>query len=195
MEWTAITALILVCVFYVAYIGKQVALRVRGIRGSRLGKGGKQGMVLTIEMLLLVATYAMAAVQLVSLLGIFPSAALPLWARSMGLACLLLADIVFCLSLLAMKDSWRAGIDLSTQTKMVTGGIYHFSRNPAFLAFDLMYIGTMLVVPNASTLAIGMACIILLHFQILHEEAFLPMVFGEEYLAYAARTPRYFGFL
>ena len=40
-----------------------------------------------------------------------------------------------------MKDSWQAGIPDKDKTELVTTGIYRFSRNPAFLGFDLMYVG------------------------------------------------------
>ena len=43
-----------------------------------------------------------------------------------------------------MRDSWRAGIFETDKTKLVTEGIYQISRNPAFLGFDLLIIGTLL---------------------------------------------------
>ncbi len=45
-----------------------------------------------------------------------------------------------------MKDSWRAGIPDSDKTELVTTGIYKYSRNPAFLGFDLQYMGVLLYV-------------------------------------------------
>lgn len=44
-----------------------------------------------------------------------------------------------------MKDSWRAGIAENDKTEIVTSGIYQISRNPAFLGFDCVYIGLMLM--------------------------------------------------
>lgn len=43
-----------------------------------------------------------------------------------------------------MRDSWRAGISETDKTELVTEGIYQISRNPAFLGFDLLYIGILL---------------------------------------------------
>ena len=50
-----------------------------------------------------------------------------------------------------MKDSWRAGIPEKDKTELVTGGIYAFCRNPAFLGFDLMYIGVLCMYCNILT--------------------------------------------
>ena len=43
-----------------------------------------------------------------------------------------------------MRDFWRAGISETDKTELVTEGIYQISRNPAFLGFDLLYIGILL---------------------------------------------------
>ena len=43
-----------------------------------------------------------------------------------------------------MRDFWRAGIPETDKTELVTEGIYQISRNPAFLGFDLLYIGILL---------------------------------------------------
>ncbi len=39
---------------------------------------------------------------------------------------------------------WRAGVSEKEKTELVTAGIYRWSRNPAFLGFDLLYIGFLL---------------------------------------------------
>lgn len=50
-----------------------------------------------------------------------------------------------------MRDSWRASIPKKSQTKLVISGIYKFSRNPAFLGFDLQYTGVLLLYFNPLT--------------------------------------------
>ena len=47
----------------------------------------------------------------------------------------LLGDGIFLISVICMKDSWRVGIPNKDKTKLVTTGIYRFSRSPAFLGF------------------------------------------------------------
>ena len=92
-----------------------------------------------------------------------------------------------------MRDSWRAGIPERDSTKLVTTGIYAYSRNPAFLGFDLQYIGVLLLYCNALTLAFTAFAIIMLHLQILQEERYMAATFGEEYAAYRRAVRRYLG--
>ncbi len=47
-----------------------------------------------------------------------------------------------------MRDSWRAGFSYDQRTGLVMTGIYRLSRNPAFLGFDLLYIGCAAVPSN-----------------------------------------------
>ena len=102
-------------------------------------------------------------------------------------------DAVFLLSVLCMKDSWRAGIPDKDKTELVTTGIYAFSRNPAFLGFDLMYIGVLLLYGNLLTLGFSLFAMMMLHLQILQEERFLASTFGEPYREYCRRVFRYLG--
>ncbi len=52
-------------------------------------------------------------------------------------------------------------------------GIYNYSRNPAFLGFDLVYIGILLMFFNPVLLVISVFAMVMLHLQILREEKFL----------------------
>ncbi|RGC80247.1 isoprenylcysteine carboxylmethyltransferase family protein [Hungatella hathewayi] len=92
-----------------------------------------------------------------------------------------------------MKDSWRAGIAENDKTEIVTSGIYQISRNPAFLGFDCVYIGLLLMFFNPILLIFSVFAIIMLHLQILQEEQYLPKVFGNDYINYKNKVYRYFG--
>lgn len=50
---------------------------------------------------------------------------------------------------------------------MITSGIYKYSRNPAFLGFDFMYISVCLIFCNWATIIFTLFAIIMLHLQIL----------------------------
>ena len=72
--------------------------------------------------------------------------------------------------------------------------IYWFSRNPAFLGFDLVYIGILLMFFHWILLAASVFAGVMLHLQIVYvEERFLKEVFGEEYLEYQKKVCRYLG--
>lgn len=99
---------------------------------------------------------------------------------------------LFIAAMLHMRTSWRVGIDPSSQTVLIITGIYRFSRNPAFVGFDMMFIGLFLMFPNMMNLVI--CCINLLLFDrlIRMEEMHLSQQSGHTYLKYAEQTPRYF---
>ena len=103
---------------------------------------------------------------------------LPAGVRLTGFCVGMLGDTIFQLSVLCMKDSWRAGIPDKDKTELVTTGIYRFSRNPAFLGFDLMYVGVLLLYGNLLTLGFSVFAIVMLHLQILQEERYLVNTFG-----------------
>jgi protein-S-isoprenylcysteine O-methyltransferase Ste14 len=82
-------------------------------------------------------------------------------------------------------------VDASQKTDMVTRGVYGFCRNPAFLGFDLLYIGSALACPNVVLLIAAPVGVLLLHLQILEEERYLAKAFGEDYARYRAGVKRY----
>ena len=94
---------------------------------------------------------------------------------------------------MAMRDNWRAGISESEKTKMVTRGIYSVSRNPAFLGFDLMYIGLLLMFFSIVLAVTTFFVILMFHLQISQEERFLVSIFGEQYMRYKKTVCRYLG--
>ena len=112
----------------------------------------------------------------------------------LGVVLGVLGDTVFIISVLTMRDSWRAGVAENDKTELVTDGIYSYSRNPAFLGFDLVYIGILLMFFNTGLFEITLLVILLLHLQIVNvEEDFLIATFGQEYVDYRKKVRRYFG--
>jgi len=192
MSFQVATFLMISC-FYFAYFYKQFRLRKKGIRTNRLAKGSKPNRTAIIESFLLAATYVTAVIQYASVF--WPAYMLPLPSslpvRIAGLILNGFGVTCFIAAVFVMRDSWRAGIDEEQKTAIVTKGIYKYSRNPAFLGFDLLYIGTFLAVPNVIMLAAAIIAICLLHLQILEEEKFLPSFFGDDYKRYKQNTPRY----
>ena len=100
---------------------------------------------------------------------------------------------VFFISVLTMRDSWRAGIPAKDRTALVTDGIYAYSCNPAFLGFDCMYIGVFLLYANWLTGICTVFAIVMLHLQILEEEKFMTATQGAAYLTYKNKVFRYLG--
>lgn len=178
-------------IFYGIYIGKMLLQKRKGIQTDQMGKGKADGKVTRIERMLKAATYSVVAVEVVSIMTA-PSRP-PQAAALAGAAIGFLGDILFALSVLTMKDSWRAGIAENERTEMVTNGIYGISRNPAFLAFDCVYVGLLLMFFNGVLLLFSVFAMVMLHLQILQEERHLERMFGTDYLNYKKRVCRYLG--
>lgn len=184
---------ILITTFYIAYFAKQILLRKKGIVTNRLAKGSKPKKTAIIETGLLLITYGMAVFQYA---GFFLERyllplKLPTSLRWLGIVLAGFGVLFFILAITTMRDSWRAGIDESQKTYMVTRGVYSISRNPAFVGFDLLYIGSALAMPGVVIAVMAAAGVLFMHLQILEEEAYLPRIFGDEYVEYKKKTPRY----
>lgn len=183
-------ALAVMAVFYIAYFTKMFLQRRKGVKTDQIGKGSKPKEVLCIERTMKVATYAIVPVELVGILWRLQIWEIPAlcWA---GIGIAAVGVTVFILAMVTMRDSWRAGIPEVDQTALVTTGIYRFSRNPAFLGFDLMYLGFLIAFFHPIHLAFAGFAVVMLHLQILQEERFLTHTFGEEYTTYKEQTGRY----
>jgi protein-S-isoprenylcysteine O-methyltransferase Ste14 len=94
-------------------------------------------------------------------------------------------------SLVSFGRSFRVGIDDDHPDKLVTTGVFAFSRNPIYVGFALVLVGQFLVFPNWIPLAYLLAGLWLLHRQVLREESFMRTHYGREYEEYCARVRRY----
>lgn len=186
-----ILAIIILFAFYGCYFGKMFIQKRKGIQTDQIGKG-KVGIVRIIELTMKVATIAVPVAEAISIY--INTTFLPIWVRYVGIAIAALGDVIFVISVFTMKDSWRAGVSETDKTELVTEGIYQISRNPAFLGFDLVYIGVLLIFFNWLLFLISVFAMIMFHLQIVNvEEEFLTSVFGEEYMEYKKIVNRYLG--
>ena len=183
-------ALFVLAVFYEIYLIKQWRQKRHGIQTMQIGRR-KDTQTHTVETLMGIATVGIIPAQLLSIA--FGWSHLPANARFTGFCIGMVGDLIFLISVLRMKDSWRAGIPEEDRTELVTDGIYAFSRNPAFLGFDLQYIGVLLMFCNLLTAAFTVFAVSMLHLQILQEERYLTAAFGPEYLQYRRHVLRYLG--
>ena len=161
-----ILALLVLAVFYGIYLIKQWRQKRCGIQTMQIGRG-KDGQTHTVETLMGIATVGIIPAQLLSIASGWSH--LPANARFTGFCVGFVGDLIFLISVFCMKDSWRAGIPVKDKTELVTDGIYAYSRNPAFLSFDLQYIGLLLMYCNLLTGMFTVFAITMLHLQILQE--------------------------
>lgn len=186
-----IIAIVIMTVFYGCYFTKMISQRKKGIQTDQIGKG-KVGFVKFIEVTMKIITIIVPISEIISIFVNF--SVLPVWARIAGICIAVTGVSVFITSVVTMRDSWRAGVSKTDKTDLVTSGIYRFSRNPAFLGFDLVYLGILLMFFNLPLYIISLLAIIILHLQIVNvEEDFLIDTFREEYINYKKKVCRYFG--
>ncbi len=145
-----------------------------------------------VEVTMRVAAVLVFAADLISIfIGISHS---PVAVRIIGAVMSIAGTIIFIVAVQTMRNSWRAGVSTTDKTELVTNGIYQISRNPAFLGFDLLYIGTLLMFFNWILCILTVFAVIMFHLQIVNvEEDFLLATFGNEYLQYKKKVCRYIG--
>ena len=163
----------------------------KGIQTDQIGKG-KTGRPKAIELIMKVATIFVPLTEMLSIYTNYSILSGMLrYARSVIATA---GDIVFVISVLTMKDSWRAGVSETDKTELVTDGIYQISRKPAFLGFDLVYIGILLMFFNWISLIVSAFAILMFHLQIVYvEEVFLEEAVGDGYIRYKEKVYRYLG--
>ena len=186
-----IIGLLILCFFYAVYIGKALLQRRRGIRTDQIARRETHDRVYYTELVMKAATWAVVIAEVIAILRWGEGVPLPL--RIAGIALGVGGDVLFLCAVVTMQDSWRAGVAEGEHTELVTDGIYRFSRNPAFLAFDLVYAGMLLMFFHPVLLVLTLLAATMLHLQILQEEHCLSGKFGAPYTAYCRRVRRYLG--
>jgi protein-S-isoprenylcysteine O-methyltransferase Ste14 len=107
--------------------------------------------------------------------------------------------VLFCLaglslllwSLISFGQSFRVGIDTEHPDKLITTGVFAFSRNPIYVAFGFILLGQFLIFPNWILLVYLVAGVWLFHRQVLREEDYMKGYYGQEYTEYCSRVRRY----
>jgi protein-S-isoprenylcysteine O-methyltransferase Ste14 len=83
------------------------------------------------------------------------------------------------------------GIDTDHPDKLITTGVFAYSRNPIYLAFALIVLGQFLIFPNWILLVYVGAATWLFRRQVSREEEFLKGHYGQEYVDYCRQVRRY----
>lgn len=185
-----IISLIIMAIYYSFYIVKLLILNKKSIKTNQAGIGNKPKKVIIVERIMSIATVSTIVIEVYSILFTTPN--ILDGVRIIGIVFGILAIIFFALATITMKDSWRVGIP-EEKTSLISTGIYKWSRNPAFVGFDLLYISICLIYFNLPLLLISIFAGTMLHLQILQEEKHMQNMFGKEYEEYKKHTLRYFG--
>jgi protein-S-isoprenylcysteine O-methyltransferase Ste14 len=164
-------------------------LKRRGVEAMNFGKLDKTDFLIPPFALFYFYTIFAAAFQLpiVSRQEIFHSSIIA-W---IGVLFCLAGLVLMLWSLISFGQSFRVGIDTEHPDKLITTGVFAFSRNPIYVAFAFILLGQFLVFSNWIPLIYAVAGAWLFHRQVLREEEYLKEHYGQEYNEYCNRVRRY----
>jgi len=75
-------------------------------------------------------------------------------------------------------------------SKLITTGIYCWSRNPQFLGLYPALFGISFLGRSRYAFLLTVIAVTYCHYYIVKVEPYLERIFGEEYITYKSRTPR-----
>ena len=112
--------------------------------------------------------------------------------RSIGVALVVIGVATLVLAYSSMARA-KTTIDPNVHTlKIVTSGIYAYSRNPIYLGWFVLLAGRGLMSASLLALLEAATMLLLLYWAVIvEEEAYLESKFGEEYLRYKKRVRRW----
>jgi protein-S-isoprenylcysteine O-methyltransferase Ste14 len=99
------------------------------------------------------------------------------------------------LSFMAHRQFKRVGTTLypfDRPQKLVTDGMFRYTRNPMYLGLMIFLVGAWLLLGSLSPVVVVVAFVLIAdRWYVAGEEQRLAAVFGKTYRAYQARTPRW----
>ncbi|MBM3700578.1 MAG: isoprenylcysteine carboxylmethyltransferase family protein [Actinobacteria bacterium] len=203
-KFYAYIQIISLAVFLALFTGKAVYLRrQKKISAIKINIFTREGLKHVFEIILFILvnlwTFSLLAYSLKTAFGTFPS--LPelklfniFGLKIAGLILIISGFVFYVLALKNLGNSWRLGIDDKNPGKLVTTGIYSFSRHPIYLFFNLYFLGTFLINGNLVFIVFTFLLGAVLHWQLIREEKFLLKVYERQYREYMSSTGRYFTF-
>jgi protein-S-isoprenylcysteine O-methyltransferase Ste14 len=183
--FAALTLLLLVGMVW----GRVLLMSRKGIRAMKFGETDKKDFLIPPFALFYFYIVFVAAFGFptVSRQEFFPSGIVSWFGV---LLCVAGLSLLF-LSLVSFGKSFRVGIDSDQPDKLVTTGVFAFSRNPIYVAFELVLLGQFLVFSNWILLVYILAAAWLIQRQISREEGYLKAHYGQQYQEYCNRVRRY----
>lgn len=174
-------AFICLAAFYTIYILKMLLLKKRGrLRDPIYQKEDPEKFTFP-EIVFKTTIIVAPLLQLISI--IVGRSYLPIMGKVVGVYLGVTADVVLFLSFIHFDKN-----------KEEHKGIYSYSRNPSYLALDLLFIAMTIMYCNPVLIAITVFALIYFHFCILKEERYFKSKDEEDFKEYKEKTSRYYGF-
>ena len=119
----------------------------------------------------------------------FLAGALSIW---LGVLLILVAGPIILSAVRTIRRAQTAFDLRKPTTSIVTEGAFRFSRNPAYLALTLLYLGIASLINSIWVFLMIVPTVIVMQRGVIkREERYLERKFGEEYLRYKERVRRW----
>ena len=133
--------------------------------------------------------YAIRSMHIIYLLAIIYSIFVPL---KLGTAWFYAGLPIYLLGLIAYVMVW-VGFATTPSDKLVTTGIYRYTRNPMQLSQVVIFLGVGIATASWVFLLLAVAYMIMPLFWVSAEERHCLKYYGDSYREYMKRTPRWIG--
>jgi len=184
-------SVVLFAAFIALVAGRAMMLRRKGIKAIVFGATDKSDFLLVPFVLVILYAICSGAFGL----PIWKSLVSPFWETqipgTVGIVLCAASVIGIAATLVSFGDSFRVGIDEHKPDKLVTTGMFAFTRNPIYVYFDAFFCGQFLIHRNIIIAAASAGFALAIHRQILREEKFLIAYYGGEYEEYCKKVRRY----
>ena len=170
-------------------LARVLLLKARGIRAMRFGETDRTDLLIPpVALFYFYIVFAAAFGWPTLAHRVLFHSDIAAWA---GAFCCLAGLVLSLWSLISFGRSFRVGIDADRPDKLITSGIFAYSRNPIYVAFFVILVGQFLLFPHTITLVAVIAAAGLFHRQVLREEEYLQEHYGREFADYRDRVRRY----
>ncbi len=113
-----------------------------------------------------------------------------------GAYLMIIAVVAFFAATAMIQQHMQLSLRASTfghPKRLVTSGVFRYSRNPIYVAFLLPLLSLGYMSPMAALVSCLLYIVLMTAFVIIPEERVLAREFGSDYREYRARTPRWLG--
>jgi protein-S-isoprenylcysteine O-methyltransferase Ste14 len=155
---------------------------------NMIPKGREEGSDFTAEFSK-TQKYAISSLRIIYLLSIIYSIFVPL---QLGEPWFYAGLPIYLVGLIAYVMVW-VGFATTPPDKLVTKGIYRYSRNPMQLSQGVIYLGVGIATASWIFLLLAASYIVMPLFWVEAEERHCLKYYGDAYREYMKRTPRYIG--
>lgn len=115
----------------------------------------------------------------------------PIINLKLGIICYAVGIAITIIAQIDMGRALQMGIDQKYKPGLVKTGFFAITRNPIYLALFMILIGYVLLTPTLTSLVLLISSIICIRMHVLVEEMFLTQMYGDEYIEYQTRVPRW----